>query len=61
LSFRRVNTFKGTVAGAFAKIQNSRKICLSAIHFGLALNKVKTYEQRLAPEALQHYSDNATL
>jgi hypothetical protein len=40
LSFRRVNTFKGTVAQALSKIQNSRKIRFSTIQFGLAFYTV---------------------
>jgi hypothetical protein len=37
LSCWRINTFKGTVARDSAKIQISRKICLSTIQLGLAL------------------------
>ncbi len=40
LSCWRVNTFKVTIAWDSAGIQYSRKICLSAIQFGLALYKL---------------------
>ncbi len=50
LSCWRVNTFKGTVARDPANVQNSRKIRLSALYFGLALY---TFVYANGPEMLR--------